>query len=91
MRRPSCLSPTWTSASIKREAVTKGDLREETAKVREGLRDEIAEVREELRTGLAKVREEMARMEGRLIRWMFLFWVGQMAAMLGILALLLRS
>ncbi|MFQ6057763.1 MAG: hypothetical protein ACE5MB_02635 [Anaerolineae bacterium] len=48
-------------------------------------------MREELRTGLAKVRKEMARMEGRLIRWMFLFWVGQMAAMLGILALLLRS
>ena len=59
----------YVDERIKRETVTKGDLREETA----------------------RIREEMAKMEGRLIRWMFLFWVGQVAAMLGILAFVLRS
>jgi len=110
----------YVDERIEREAVTKGDLREETAKVREDLRKEMARAREELRGEMAKVREElrgeiakvreefrtetakiweemarireeMAKMEGRLIRWMFLFWVGQVAAMLGILAFVLRS
>lgn len=31
------------------------------------------------------LRVEMARMEVRLIRWMFVFWLGQLAAMIALL------
>ena len=31
------------------------------------------------------LRVEMARMEVRLIRWMFVFWLGQLAAMIALM------
>ena len=34
-------------------------------------------------TGMLRV--EMARMEVRLIRWMFVFWLGQLAAMIALM------
>ncbi|MBS1251463.1 MAG: hypothetical protein MAG451_00496 [Anaerolineales bacterium] len=43
-----------------------------------GVKQNIAETRAELQTQLAETKSE-------LIRWMFIFWVGQLAAMLGIL------
>ena len=48
-----------------------------------------------VRTGMANefavVRTEMARMQTELMKWSFLFWVGQVAAMTAITALLLRT
>jgi hypothetical protein len=38
------------------------------------------EFRTELRDGLAGVRLELASVEGRLLKWSFLFWCGTMAA-----------
>ena len=37
------------------------------------------------------LRVELARMESRLLKWSFLFWAGQVAAMAGLLAFMLRG
>ena len=71
---------------------------EETSK----LRLEMTEWRGEMREGFADVRREMADVrrdlsrqmsEGRfeLLKWAFAFWVGQLAAVGGIVAVLLRN
>ena len=38
-----------------------------------------------------QLRVEMARMEIRLIRWMFVFWLGQLGVTLSAVALILRA
>ncbi|MFQ5343445.1 MAG: hypothetical protein ACE5F6_18040 [Anaerolineae bacterium] len=53
-------------------------LREEIIGVKSELRAEIAGVKSELRTQMADYRAD-------LIRWMFIFWVGQLGAILAIL------
>jgi hypothetical protein len=45
----------------------------------------------ELHTGLAAVRQEIASVRVELIRWSFVFWIGQIAATIGILAFMLRN
>ena len=80
-------------------------LREEMATGQAKLREEMAtgqaKLREEMATGFARVREEMAQLESRvrvdiantrseLLKWAFLFWVGQAATVAGLMALMLR-
>lgn len=45
----------------------------------------------ELHQGLAAVRQEIATVRVELIRWSFVFWIGQIAAMIGVLAFMLRD
>lgn len=51
-------------------------LEQRIAELRAGLRQEIAGVRAELRSGLASTKAE-------LIKWMFVFWVGTVVAVVG--------
>ncbi len=36
-----------------------------------------------------RLAEEIARLEARLIRWMFIFWIGQFASIVGVLSAIL--
>ena len=47
------------------------------------------EIREGLRDGLTSVRQEIATTRVEMLRWSFLFWIGQVAAMAGLLAYML--
>lgn len=38
-----------------------------------------------------KLRVAMARMETRLVAWMFVFWIGQLGVTLGVVAMILRA
>ena len=59
------------------------------------LRVEIAEgqttLRREFHDGLAGVRKEVADARVELLRWSFLFWIGQVATTAGLLAYMLRN
>src|SRR5881409_1551960 len=62
------------------DVATHGDL----AELRAELRADIAELRQEMRVGFVKIHEEMAHLEirferrfGDLIKWSFVFWVGE--------------
>jgi hypothetical protein len=48
------------------------------------------EIRTELERGLAQLRVEMERTRADVIKWNLVFWVGQFAAMLGALSVMLR-
>jgi len=58
------------------------------------LTEEISALRDGLHTalhdGLSAVRQELATTRVELLKWSFLFWVGQVAAMAGLLAVMFR-
>ncbi len=77
-----------------------GKLRVEIAEMKAELRNEITEMKSELRTEIAQMtselRDEMGEMNANLlakiaqsqadlIKWMFIFWVGQIGVLIGIL------
>jgi hypothetical protein len=87
-------------------AQLRSDLRQEMAELRSDLRQEMAELRADLRQEMtvlgvdlrqemmqlgAALREQMADGRFELIKWCFLFWLGQVVAVSGILALMLRA
>jgi hypothetical protein len=59
------------------------------------LATELSELQIELRTtmhrDLTDVRQELASTRIEMLKWSFVFWVGQVAAMAGLLALMLRG
>lgn len=62
-------------------------LAEETGK----LRAEIAALRAELHSEVGALRADMGAFEARITRWMFVFWIGQIGALLGILFAFFRT
>lgn len=62
-----------------------GVLRAEMHSGMQGLRDEMCQLRTEFRTDL---RVEIANARAEAIKWSFLFWIGQMAAVSGLMTLL---
>ena len=70
-------------------------VRVEMAREFSAVRVEMAAMRTELRTEMAAMaaglRTEMAATHFSMLKWAFVFWIGQLAAMSGIMALLLRT
>jgi hypothetical protein len=60
---------------------------EETSK----LRLETAQLRGDMREGFADLRRDIAAERFELLKWAIAFWVGQLAAVAGIVATLLRT
>jgi hypothetical protein len=92
----------WTTGMIERVGGRfERRLMDETTKVRlemvqgfAALRQEMAQglgqLRQEMTAGFAALRQEMADMRFELLKWTFVFWVGQLFALAGFLAVLLR-
>ena len=55
------------------------------------LSEEIGKVRQEMSAEFVRVRQEASESKVDLIRWMFLFWVGQVAVIFGILFAFFRK
>ena len=66
---------------LTKELVTKGELKA----TEERLRREIEEVRGEIRATEERLRTEIHRWRADTIKWMFIFWLGQIATFAGIL------
>lgn len=70
------------------------DLRQEITGSRSDLREEIAGVRSDLRQEIARLgsdlRSEMATNRVELLKWAFLFWIGQFVSVVSFVALMLR-
>jgi len=58
--------------------------------VRQELATARVEMRQELATARVEVHQLLATSRVETLRWSFLFWVGQVAAMAGLLALMFR-
>ncbi len=79
-----------TSGSLRGEiAEARASLQQEIAETRASLRQEIAEtgasLRSEMSDNVASLRRDIAEGRAELIKWMFVFWTGQLIAILGIL------
>jgi hypothetical protein len=66
-------------------------LRVEMIQLGSDIRGELARFRTEFRGELTSLREEMASGRFELIKWVFMFWIGQVATIFGLLAVLLRA
>ena len=55
------------------------------------LAEEIGAFRSDMAKEFAAVRVEMAHMQVNLLKWSFLFWIGQFAAVSGMMAFLLKT
>ena len=54
------------------------------------LTQEVSALRVEMHDGFAALRKEMSNQRAELLKWSFAFWIGQLAAMSGLLAFMLR-
>lgn len=63
---------------------------EETSKLRVEMTNGFAALRQEMATGFAMFRQEMADQRFELLKWTFIFWVGQVFALGSLLAILIR-
>lgn len=77
------------------EARFEGRLTLTEARFERRLAQEIAAFRVEITRELAAIRQEFTRelaaVRVELIRWSFVFWIGQVAVMIGVLAFMLRG
>lgn len=53
--------------------------------------EETSKLRSELKEEIAEVRTEIANTRANLIKWMFIFWVGQIGVLTGILFAFFRK
>lgn len=66
-------------------------LAEELAKFRVEVNEAISRVRTEMLGEIAKLRVEMHDLRVSLIQWMFIFWLGQIGVIAGLLFAFLRK
>jgi hypothetical protein len=59
-----------------------------TERLERRISEEVSSLRVELHTSLAAIRQEVALGRVEHLKWSFAFWIGQLAAMAGLLALL---
>ena len=71
---------------LTKELVTKGEFKA----TEERLRKEIEEVRGEIKATEERLRTEIHRWRADTIKWMFVFWLGQLVAFIGILRFMLK-
>jgi regulator of replication initiation timing len=60
-------------------------LRIEISKLDNRITEEVTKINNRITEEVAKLRVEVSRVQSNLIKWMFIFWLGQVGAMIGIL------
>jgi len=77
------------------ELATKADFKAENVLLRSDLEKQIAELRADLEKQIANLRIEfktdIAEVKSDLVKWMFFFWIGQVAAVFGLIKFLFPS
>jgi len=66
-------------------------LTEAIAGLRADIHAEIAALRLEMHDGFAALRQETATMRADILKWSFLFWIGQVATIATLLSIMLRA
>ncbi len=66
-----------------------GSLRTEMGSLKAEMHDEIGKLRAEMHDEIGKLRVDMGNLRAELIKWMFIFWVGQIAVLGGLIVGLL--
>jgi len=66
-------------------SVLHGELKKDIAELRGELKEDVATLRGELKDDINKVRTELANAKAEIIKWLFIFLVGQGATIISIL------
>ncbi len=69
----------------------RAEIAEEMSKLRVELSGETSKLRAELSGETSKLRAEMHDLRANLIQWMFVFWIGQIGVLTGILFAFFRK
>lgn len=67
------------------------DLKGDIVTLRIELKGDIGAVRGEMQQGFAAVRQEITDNRFELLKWSFLFWIGQVVAVVGLVGVMLRA
>jgi hypothetical protein len=83
-------------AEIRQDMATMGaEIRQDMATMGAGIRQDMATmgagIRQDMGTMGAGIRQDMASGRVELFKWCFLFWIGQVVAVAGIMGVLLRA
>ncbi|OHB75394.1 MAG: hypothetical protein A2Z34_04050 [Planctomycetes bacterium RBG_16_59_8] len=62
--------------------------KQDMADLRVAIKQDMADLRVELKGDISGLRTEIAGVRSELIKWMFIFWVGQIGVLTGILVAL---
>ncbi|MEO6843753.1 MAG: hypothetical protein ABI184_01200 [Ginsengibacter sp.] len=54
-------------------------------------KEDVLELKSELKDDIASVREMVANTKTEIIKWMFIFWIGQVTVTFGFILLFLRK
>lgn len=71
-------------------AELRSEMKEDIAQLRSEMKQDIAELRSEMKQDIAQLEVKIERVRADLIRWMFIFWAGQIGALIAILALFFK-
>ena len=74
--------------TLSKDWMTKSDELNLATQLRAELKSLSAELRAEIKTSAADLRTEMAQFKAEIIKWMFLFWIGQIAVTAALIKLL---
>ncbi|MBF0553089.1 MAG: DUF1640 domain-containing protein [Nitrospirae bacterium] len=69
---------------------SKTELKDEVDRINERITLESSKINERITLEIGKLRNEMEKSSKENIRWMFLFWIGQIAVMTAILKLFFK-
>jgi hypothetical protein len=73
---------------LSKDWMTKSDELNLATQLRAEMKSLATEIRAEIKTSSAELRTEMAQFKTETIKWMFLFWIGQMATTAALIKLL---
>ena len=71
-------------------AALRQEMTEGSAALRQEMTEGFAAIRQEMTEGFAAIRQEMADQRFALLKWAFLFWIGQFFAVASLMAVLIR-
>ena len=74
--------------ALSKDWMTKSDELNLATQLRAEMKSLATEIRAEIKTSSAELRTEMAQFKTEIIKWMFLFWIGQLAAMFALIKFL---
>ena len=74
--------------TLSKDWMTKSDELNLATQLRAEMKSLSAELRAEIKTSAADLRTEMGQFKAEIIKWMFLFWIGQIAVTAALFKLL---
>lgn len=78
-------------ASLRRDMAEMGaSIRQDMARMGADIRQDMARMGADIRQEMTGIRQDMASGRVELLKWCFLFWVGQVVAIAGIMGMMLR-